>query len=331
MYTAFGKVTEVSDTLRIEANDYVNFKLEFVDIIPEYGIGNFNTYALSTHQSIGLNEFIDLNVSGNVFFSNYQIDCQIRNYLGLDIKTTIENINSYSNGNAVPLENQWINKTQNITRASLNSSYTVTPTKYSYEFDETNSNINTMFETIPDSISIDYDLLINPLGNNSLDNDFIFYEKNIEVDFSLRSALIVGLNNFSITDTTSFTTISDSIKNTHDITFYLICDNLFPINTDPIIYLLDTNNVVVDSLFSDDQQIIQATPNGNNKITVPQQTILSTSIKNETISDKLNTIDKAIIKAVFYTKDYNNTYPIYADYYIDFKLTADFKQNISFK
>jgi len=90
---------------------------------------------------------------------------------------------------------------------------------------------------------------LNPLGNISGGNDFIYADKSIEGIIHLEIPLNVSINNLVIQSNSSFNFDTENkIKGGNMI---ISVDNLFPFDVAVQFYILDNQNNIVDSLLHD--------------------------------------------------------------------------------
>jgi hypothetical protein len=233
-------------------------------------------------------------------------------------------------GNTVNLSHSLIGNPVNITRATEPWHYSgnVTPTNVSYLIDKNNSNILSFIQNFPDKLYYSLDFFVNPLGNISSGNDFFYFDKNIDATIKLEVPLSLYANGLTLTDTIDFSSdASDVGKRINTGHFRLTADNGFPLSAKLQLILLDENNIVLDSLLTD--QVIAAPPlDADFKVVNSLISDIILPVSSST-GDKLNNTKKINIKVVFDTPQAPQLVKIYDGYKMDIKVIADFTYTIN--
>ncbi len=129
------------------------------------------------------------------------------------------------------------------------SSNPVNPVVKPIVLDNSNSNLTSFLQNLPDHLETDLSFNVNPLGNISGSNDFIYSDRIIKTHARLEIPVRAALLSLSIRDTQQIT-VSDftSLDPIGPSTVTLVADNGFPIEVKLQLYLLDGNKSVTDSL-----------------------------------------------------------------------------------
>ena len=99
-------------------------------------------------------------------------------------------------------------------------------------FDESNSNLNELFELNPSALIYDIDLETNPLGNVSLGNDFVYYGHDLSATMLIDVPLRIGVEGLSLDDTFNLNVDLEDNDQLRDGTLDLYVENGFPFQAD---------------------------------------------------------------------------------------------------
>ncbi len=304
----------------------VNLKSTLLSIRPSFVrgyLGQVNTTA-NTTENIGVGGLIK---NGTVLIDSVQMNLDIINYIGADAQAIVSSLRSINNltGNIVNLAApSFINHYLNINRAGINSSLvdSLQPTFYSIQLDQSNSNIKNIIENLPDKIDYDLSLNLNPLGNNSGSNDFVFSEKLLDTRLRIKMPLRFALNQLLLADTVPF-----SINNATDfdavgpLTLTVLADNGFPFDMNIQLFLLDNTQSIVDSLFVPD--LIAAAPyDASYRATGIKRTEIKIPV-DAIRKQRLLSVERVGVRMKFNTPDYPQKIQFYANYKLDLKMVAD--------
>ncbi len=240
------------DTIR--AGQGVYAQISYKDLVPYYIEGYFG------QQNIDLPyDTVALNLSNNLQASNFQISSAFINFkivngFGVDINAQLSNIksiNTFSNTsvnlNATGLSNININKAGKTS----NFSSPVFPSIKTVSVNTTNSNLKSFLENLPDFLTYQGKIVVNPFGNISGSNDFAFLNTSIDIYADVDMPLQIRANFFKlITTSTIDLTNVKQIDNINYGNLFLQATNGFPFDAVLQGYILDEQKQIIDSLFS---------------------------------------------------------------------------------
>ena len=304
----------------------MNLKTTLVDIEPYFVRGYLGQAETNDNSDniLGLDKIIK---SGILKLDSAKLDLDIINYVGTDEQIYISYFNSFntSSGNTSNLiAPSFIQNYLNINRASINSQLpdSLVPTKYSIHLDNSNSNIKELIENIPDKYSYDIKLSLNPLGNISGGNDFVFRDKLIQTHVHFRMPLRFAANQLILADTLPFTiSNATNFEPIGPTTLTLIADNGFPFNFNLQLFLIDNSQSITDSLFVNDL-ILAAPYDANFRANGSQRSELKIPVDADR-KKRLLSVDRIAIRLKFNSPDFPQVFQLYSDYRIDLKLIAD--------
>ena len=304
----------------------VNLKTTLIGIEPFFVkgyLGQAETHEINNN-NIGINGFIK---SGNIKLDSVKLNLDIINYIGADEQVYLNYFSSHNThtGTTVDLfAPSFVKNYLNINRAYINLMLadSLIPTHHSVQLDKNNSNIKDLIENIPDKFNYDVKLLLNPLGNNSGGNDFVFRDKLINTHLQIIMPLRFATNQLVLADTVPFSisnaTNFDPIGLTN---LTLIADNGFPFNFNVQLFLLDNTKSITDSMFVPD--MIKAAPyDVNYRATGTQRTEIKIPV-DANRKQRLLSVQRIGIRLQFNTPDFPQLIQMYSDYRVEFKLVAD--------
>lgn len=251
--------TAQPDTIR--GGQGVATKLSYTKLVPYYVEGYFG------QQNINLDyDSVALNLSKNLQASNFKINSayinfNIVNEFGVDINAQLNNINSINtfSNNSVPLNANGLSNL-NINRAGKTNNFSspVFPSVKSVSVNTTNSNLKPFLENLPDYLTYQGKIVINPFGNISGSNDFAFLNTGINIYAEVDMPLQINADYFRLTSTTAIDlTNIQQIENINYGKLILQATNGYPFNAVLQGYILNEQNQVIDSLFTIPNNVIQ--------------------------------------------------------------------------
>jgi len=146
-------------------------------------------------------------IAGSVDLNQVSVNLSFQNGFGIDAQLNINQFTSFntSKNQSVILNHSIINSPININRAQ--ETFTVPEVTYSYynvAINTSNSNIDQMIELLPNRLVYDMNLNVNPLGNISGNNDFVFKKYPLKTMLNVEFPLSFIANNLTLVDTVNF-------------------------------------------------------------------------------------------------------------------------------
>jgi len=201
-----------------------------------------------------------------------------------------------------------------------NSNPEVTPSTSTVVFNEVNSNIDELIENKPHTLGVDFELLLNPDDNQ--DDGFLFKNYGVKSELQIEIPLSFSGSNIVLKDTAD---VSFSIDYIEQASFTLLAQNSYPIDAEIKMFLLDQNNMVLESLLS--EQIVQASEvDANGKTITSTSSELTFAFNN--ISESLSLCKKIAFEVTLNTQPSNQFVTIYSNYAMDLKLVANFNYTV---
>ncbi len=312
----------------INAGDtLVNISAGLQNIVPYYAKGYLGQKELDEGPFSRYTHLFSPIQSGSFRLQDVTMKISIQNNIGVDAQATInlmKSFNTISNTSVHLNAPLLINHILNINRASEtgNPLYPVNPTDYVVVLNNSNSNLRTFLENQPDRIDYALKLNINPLGNISGSNDFIYTDYLVNAKIRIDMPLSFAADHLSFADTSSF-----SVKHETDYdavgdgTLTLIADNGFPFEAAVRLFLLDGNNHFVDSI-PISTTIAAASVDANYKVITPKRTLIPVYV-DAARRQRIYNGGNLSVYASFTTPAYPQSVQIYSYYKLDLKLVGD--------
>ncbi len=230
--------------------DSVVVQVGYNELITAYAKGYFGTNTITQEDEESRLTLFDRFVGGSLDLDQVTMRLHVENGVGMDIQVRLnafEAINSRT-GVSVDLQNAILQGPINLNRATDNGDG-FTPSHYQRTLDNTTSNIDAFVENLPDRVRYDVEIQLNPLGDISNGNDFLYYESELKADIELEVPLSIiasglTLENFSRPDLPGD---AENPTLQHG-TLHLFASNGFPFDARLLLDLVDDENNVLSSI-----------------------------------------------------------------------------------
>lgn len=320
--------TTATGTAQITSNDSLVVMLKLKKLIPYYAHGYFGQQQDTLNASSNVTVF-DRVTAGAFSLHDARLNLSLSNGIGADIRASLLNFKSENSNtqNVVTLQHHTVGAMLNVHRATDNP---FTPNVYNFEYNDGNSNLTELLANMPNRFSYSYFTELNPFGNLSGGNDFVYPEWAIDAHINIDIPLYFSATGLTLVDTIYLK--DDTLKNHNSIksgTLKLIASNYFPFDTDVEFYLLDENLQKQEQLMNK-TTIQSAIPDADGKVRKPVESVLPAHISNELLN-KLVQKRKVLTVVRINTLSNPLKYKIYSDYKLNLKLTGNMMFNIQVK
>lgn len=184
--------------LPITGDDQVSIDLRFESVEVAYGKGYFGQVT-----SV-IDEYVDVQVLAGLFgeltLDALRLELNLENRIGADIRLDLDAIRSVGPNGNVDLLHNLVYQPLNITRAVDNNGV-VSGESYEFVIDESNSNVLALFNDIPQAFEFVGELTLNPLGNISGSNDFIYTDQPFDITWGLDIPMCFSSGGVTLRDT----------------------------------------------------------------------------------------------------------------------------------
>jgi hypothetical protein len=250
------------------------------------------------------------------------------NGIGADGRLELSNFtgtNSRTGGSITLTSFQSTNHSININRG-MESGPPISPVNTSVNIlsrTSSNSNIVDFIENLPDAITYSVKLIINPMGDQSLGNDFVYADYLVDAKMRFEMPLSFSAGNLAFVDTINFiSSPEETFANFKSGTLKLIADNGFPFQLMLTMTLLDENEAAMNVLTSTGI-LASAVVGQNGRVSQRIESVVDFPV-SETTMQALKNTNKIILRAAFTTAQFPVLRNIYDDYSIGITLAADF-------
>ncbi len=317
----------------ITAGEKITYNNKLVDIVPFFVRGYFGTQQLHFGPETTTTTAFNQITSGTLDLEQVDVNIEFKNGIGVDAQLILNQfatVNTNTSTNAV-LSHSSIGTPLNINRAQL--TYTipeVTYTSYNIAMNTSNSNIDQLIEIFPNEILYDINLNVNPIGNISGGNDFVYKKHSLETNLNVEFPLSLVANNLTLQDTVDFS-ISDQGESGSiiDGTLFLYASNGYPFDANIQLALYDENMNFLQNL-TVNNQIQSASVDAALKVIGKKESVISIPLTEADV-DNLYLAKNIMLSIAFTTTAQPQFIKIYEGYEIDIKMVGDFSYNASFK
>lgn len=327
-YKTIIKVSLASDAIATTVYNYdkVIVKNTFSDLHPSYAQGYFGSQQIDVPYEETVFDFLR-NISGTLDLDQVNIDFEIINGIGIDATAKIDTLKSVNtrNGNEVLLNHSFIGNSININRATNNGT-TANPSVYSINLNNGNSNTDLFLENLPDKIGTSMGIFINPMGNISGHQDFLYDDKTFDVRVNAEIPLNIIASGLTLSDTLELNIDTENADNVNEGVLHIFADNGFPFSAEVQLYLLDANDYIIDSVVNPNI-IYSAYTNPSFIVTSSRETRLDVRL-NASQTDHLLTSQRILIKTIFNTASQTQHVQLFNSYRIGIRISTELNYTV---
>ena len=307
--------SDAPDSAAIATGDSVIFELRFDDLELSYARGFLGSRNEAIDETVSLSK--DFNMpQGIIDLDQVSVSLHIENPIGADAILSIDEFagNNYHGGTLVALSYPPIFSDLLFTRAidqqgsilSSNKNFLMTPA---------NSNVDQFIENLPDELRLRGNIEINPLGDVSDANDFIYFDRLLEANVGFDLPLNVGFNELTLRDT--FDVNSGTELPEMDGNLILVVDNHFPFEAFADLKLIAANGMSY-SLLSDGF-VAPAILMADERTTQVRRSELLIPVNRDVLS-LVQASSKIAVSIALTTDDSAVRRAIYEEYHMDLQL-----------
>jgi hypothetical protein len=306
----------------IGGNDSISVDLIFEDVILSYARGYFGNEEKDSYSEDSISVFA--NLSAALFeIEAVSLDIEIVNTVGIDAIFQIQNFGGRNaQGLEVVLNGDGLNDVYYLNRATDFGGNVQAGGSISLHLDETNSNLPEFISLLPGQIFSTLHSEINPLGNISQGNDFIYTDQPLDASVKFDLPLCFKAQALTLSDTLEIDEgwDEDSIEGK----IILKAINGFPFSASVNLKIIDENGSVV-ATFASGESINSAMVTADDATSA-----VESYIDVELQQGNLNAISPEhqwLIEVVFDT--YGEEFvKIRESYFIDIRIMADMSYGV---
>lgn len=303
--------------------------LTYSKIIPEYVEGYFGQQTITLPLDTARFDIFSNLQASNFMLNSATLNFKILNEFGAEFTSRLSNIKSINSAKStnVSLTNGLLSNI-NINRASKVGA-TIYSSIKNVSLTTTNSNIVPFLSNLPNKLTYQGSISVNPLGNLSGYNDFAFYNTGIKVLADVNIPLRFNADYFKLSSTSAvnFSNVKQ-LDNVNFGNFVISAVNGYPFRAEIQAYLINAQNQIIDSLFLPGSNFLEkGLVDAQNKVTFPTQSKLNVPVTK----DRIENLKKAkTIKLLTYFIMPPNPPDIklYEDYKFDVNIVAELNYNV---
>lgn len=263
--------------------------------------------------------------NGSIELQEVDVWLDIVNGIGADLRFKLNELRAINskNLNAVHLSGSDVFRFQNITRAKEEApwAYNFTPTQKRINF--SNTNIKELFETLPDILTYSYSYEVNPWGNISGGNDFVYASSKLEAMLNIRIPLSTKISNLCFSDTLDYK-IEMNNEDLENGKIYIRVANSYPLSFGLRIDIINSNNQTETTLLNQSTSIQAALPNSNSA--QASNSLIEIPLNKQQINALVN--QKRMLLIITANSYSGNLVDLYSYQKMDIKISADFNIQI---
>lgn len=219
-------------------------------LVPSYAKGFFGTNELAYHDQRSRLGLFDSFVGGTLDLDQVTLRLKVENGLGMDLQVRLSSfqaVNTHT-GTTVDLTHTILQGPINLDRA-MDHGNGFTPSYYHSMLDNSNSNVDAFVENMPDEVRYGLDISMNPLGDISNGNDFLYYESKLKASLELEVPLAVIATGLTLESVDRPDLPGDAEHRTIvQGTLHLFASNGFPFDAAIVMDIVDLDHNVLSSI-----------------------------------------------------------------------------------
>jgi hypothetical protein len=306
-------------------DNVVHLETELIGIEPYYVQGYLGQQSFDIDDTIRIGDG-KLLQSGTMQLDSATLSMELENGIGADLSAYISSLTSIRNGTPTVSLNapSVLNRNINLGRALETGipASPVIPTRASFLLDNSNSNLKTFVQNLPDRIGTRLRFNLNPMGNIGGNSDFVYKDRLIKTRTRLEIPLRLSMDALTLVDTQDLSTTNlNDLNVVGPFVFKLIAENGFPVDIQLQLSLLDAGGTVTDQLLVPDVIPAGAT-DAQWRVIAPTTTRISIPVDG-TRKQHLLEANRMIIRASFTSVGQPQLLDLYDGYRLKLKLVAD--------
>lgn len=301
----------------VSQGDALEMELEFVEPKLSYARGFFGTHLYQLDEDVDFTSLAHM-PDGMLNLEGASMQFIIRNAVGVDAQIDFAEISNFNSGqqSTVVLDQQQLYNPINITRAQ-DQGGVVEAYEYTIDVNADNSNLDAFLENLPNQFKLHGDVAINPLGNVSDANDFIYTDDALQARIKLDVPLRIGMQDVHISDTLYVQNDAQDVPLNGELTLWVL--NAYPVGTDISLYVLENGQRIP---LAEHVEVASAIPSANSSQPIPAESWVTMPVTDELLA-KVNENNALLIDVVLQTPNAPGVVGLYAHQFIDFKLLVD--------
>lgn len=317
-----GVSPEATAPMPVHYGDKIYLYVGLKDVDIGYARGWFGQHNLRI-QSKNKNRLFQQINADFLQLDSVQLMLYIRNTFGVDFELTLRELTGIntSTGNQLRYTGPLLNAPIRIIRATEIAPETqlMNIPEYFISLSQS-SNLKNILELMPDSLHLQMNFTVNPLGNPSAGNDF-YYGEPMQAKAIFEMPLRLAYQNLHFADTFPFHISQKIYPILQELMLHTTLENYFPINLSLSFIFLDEQKNSLFELLTNQHIRAGIICQECQKVCQPEKTVIQLHIPAEHIS-KTQNIRYMSIHIRSDSEPHQTTIPIYTDYHLRIKTKA---------
>lgn len=322
--------TNATQSVLISAGEEIIINNKLSSVVPAYVRGYFGNQQFSFGPETTDFNVFDKIISGSLDLNQVNVNLVFENGIGVDARLTLNQLEAVNTNTSVSaaLNHSIIGNAFNINRAQ--QTFTVPEVNYTtnnISITTNNSNIDQMIELFPNELTYAMNLHVNPLGNISGNNDFVFKKHPLKANLNVEFPLSLIANQLTLSNITSINLDDEKKGQINSGNLVLFAENGYPFDASISLDLLDDANNYITTINA--TGMISGAPlNSNLRATSKQSSKIMFQL-TPTIINHLYQSKNVRINVAFTTLGQPQHIKIYDDYQLDIKIVGDFSYKVN--
>ncbi|MEZ4740427.1 MAG: hypothetical protein R2818_13975 [Flavobacteriales bacterium] len=303
--------------------DSVILEARYQDLIAQYALGYFGRQEIAVGPESNQVDFFGGIRSGMLDLDRVGLQLRVENGVGVDMQVRLRELRSVNTrtGISIDLQSAIMQGPINLNRAlDLGNGFQASVTTRSLNND--NSNIDAFIENLPDRLDFSMDVDLNPLGDVSNGNDFLYYNSSLKAMLELEIPLDViatdlVLENIVAVDMPG----ADNGRPIRDGELRLFATNGFPFSANVVMDLLDADGNAISSV-PVQGTVASAILGGNGIVQASTNSELVAPV-TATQVEQLYDGARLRLRVIMNTADQSRHVRLYDRYALDLQITAN--------
>ncbi len=317
---------ETESSFIVTNSDSITFSFSFNELVPRYAKGYFGQYRFTDTTGVSLAPLKKV-VAGSFDLDSIALKLTIKNGFNILAQSKITKLTGINTrtSNVVEVDFPEKGMVMNINPAS-GGYYDYVPSEFPILIDNSNSNFIDFLENLSDSVLIGYDLKINPFGNTTAGSDELFPDSKMELFLDGEFPLEFGANDLMIEDTLTIDWFEAGAITPKEAVVYLNYVNGFPIGAEAKFYLLDSNDVLIDSIVGT-SPIVTGSYDAGTYLTTPHSGLVEFHLTSTILMHLEET--KQLLLRLEFNSDESSMIKISPSTFFDFTLHTNLQIRVS--
>lgn len=307
----------------VTADDSLLISANYEGLVPQYAKGYFGHRIEEFGPDTNRLTLFDSFVSGTLDLDVASLKLSVENGFGADLRIRIREFQAINTrtGTTIDLQHAIFQGPININRA-IDDGTAPVPSHYETIIDQGNSNLDLFLESLADRVAYALDLEINPLGDISNGNDFLYHESDLKAQLDLEVPMRLIMNDLTL-ETISEPDLPGRSEG-HALrtgTLRFFATNGFPMSAQLELELIDASDAVV-AVIPVQGTVAPGVLGANGIVTQRTDTRLEATIDAGTM-DELYRGVRVRSRVAFTTSDQSQHLRILDSYALDLQVTLE--------